>query len=175
MERAVIETPAGFVGVTWSGAGLVSLSLPANTPHQAEEAAYATLKSIRVKPGRSAGGEAAASFDINWLESEIRSYYSGQPVNLSFPVDWSLYTDFQARVLKRVSAIPWGQVVSYGDIAGQIGNPRAPRAVGGAVGSNRVLLVVPCHRVVAHDHTIGGFGCGLDWKRRLLSLEGISI
>lgn len=174
MEKAIFETPAGFVGVCWNGAGLVALNLPAPTVYDAEMEIDSDLESL---PRRKNSGqeEAGGKIDIKLLESELKAYFSGERVSLQFPVDWSLYTEFQRKVLQQVYSVPWGQVASYGQVAVAVGNPRGPRAVGGAVGSNRVLLVIPCHRVIAHNGTIGGFGGGLDWKRKLLKIEGISL
>jgi methylated-DNA-[protein]-cysteine S-methyltransferase len=71
-----------------------------------------------------------------------------------------------------MARIPYGETVTYGELAALAGNPRAARAVGGACGRNPVLIIVPCHRVVA-SHGLGGFGGGLDLKQRLLHLEGV--
>ncbi len=174
MEKAFFETPAGFVGVCWGMAGLVALNLPAPTLYEAEMVLRACLDSM---PGKSRSCREAPleSLDVNRLEGEINDYFRGKKAPLSFPVDWSRFTDFQKKVLQQVYAVPWGRTISYGRLAAAAGSPRGARAAGGAVGSNRVLLVVPCHRVIAQDGTIGGFGGGLDWKRRLLKMEGIDI
>lgn len=174
MQKAVIETPDGFLGLGWTGDGLVCLKLPAPTVYDAEMELRYALDSLRAGPG---GGkpENGGGIDLKRLEGEINRYFSGRRVELSFPVDWRYYTEFQKKVLQKVRSIPWGQVVSYGRIAVEVGSPRGARAVGGAVGSNQILLVVPCHRVIAHDGSIGGFGGGLDWKRRLLKIEGIEL
>ena len=67
--------------------------------------------------------------------------------------------------------IPYGQLRSYGWIANEIGRPRAARAVGNALGSNRLPIIIPCHRVVSYDGSLGGFSGGLHWKEELLELE----
>lgn len=82
-------------------------------------------------------------------------------------------THFQLQVWKALLTIPEGETRSYVDIAKQIKNPNAMRAVGGAVGQNPVCLLVPCHRVIRHDGTIGGYGGGLGVKRKLLAYEGL--
>lgn len=71
--------------------------------------------------------------------------------------------------------IPRGETRSYAWVARQIGKPRATRAVGAACGANPVPIVVPCHRVIASDGSLGGFGGGLAWKRKLLRLEGVKV
>ncbi len=84
-------------------------------------------------------------------------------------------TEFQNRVWREMQKIPPGQTRSYGEIARAIGRPKAVRAVGGACGANPIPVLVPCHRVLAANKKIGGFSGGLDWKRKLLALEGIAV
>ncbi len=84
-------------------------------------------------------------------------------------------TDFQLRVWRALCEIPYGAVRDYGDIARAIGQPKATRAVGQANGRNPLPIVIPCHRVVAGDGTIGGFSSGLEVKHRLLALEGVEL
>ncbi len=99
------------------------------------------------------------------------------------PVDLEDRPDWDRRVLRAVYALPWGDTASYGEIARRIGAPRAARAVGGAVGRNPISLLVPCHRVIASDGTIGGYGAdawgsreaALDRKRALLRREGVEV
>ena len=91
------------------------------------------------------------------------------------PLDFSIGTDFQQRVWHSLRRIGTGRTRSYGEIAIDIGNRRATRAVGGACGANPIPVLVPCHRVLAANQRIGGFSGGLDWKRKLLALEGITI
>jgi len=84
-------------------------------------------------------------------------------------------TPFQKSVWKALMTIPAGRVVSYGDIAKKIKKPKAVRAVGNALGTNPVPIFMPCHRVIAGDGTLGGYGGGLDIKKRLLKAEKITI
>lgn len=78
--------------------------------------------------------------------------------------------DFMRKVWERLRKIPWGHALTYGDLAAELGNPRSSRAVGQACGANRLLLIVPCHRIVA-GAGLGGFALGLEWKAALLALE----
>jgi AraC family transcriptional regulator of adaptative response/methylated-DNA-[protein]-cysteine methyltransferase len=82
-------------------------------------------------------------------------------------------TEFQCSVWKALLNIPKGQVISYGDVANDIGNPKASRAVGSAVGENPVSLIVPCHRVVQAGGGLGNYGWGVDLKKKILRLEGV--
>ena len=84
-------------------------------------------------------------------------------------------TPFQQRVWRALRAIPFGVVRTYGDVARDIGQPKAVRAVGQANGRNPLPIVVPCHRVIAGDGTIGGYSGGLNVKHRLLALEGVEL
>jgi O-6-methylguanine DNA methyltransferase len=87
------------------------------------------------------------------------------------PLDLSGGTEFQQRVWMALQRIPIGQTKSYGELAKEIGSPKAVRALGGACGANPVPLLIPCHRVVASNDELGGFNGGLDWKLRLLAAE----
>lgn len=84
-------------------------------------------------------------------------------------------TPFQRRVWRALTAIPYGSVASYGEIAHRIGRAGAARAVGQANGANPIPIVIPCHRVIAADGTIGGFSSGLGLKRRLLEIEQVRL
>jgi methylated-DNA-[protein]-cysteine S-methyltransferase len=81
-------------------------------------------------------------------------------------------TQFQLAVWRELQRIPYGQTVSYGELARRIGNPKASRAVGSANGANQIPIVIPCHRVIAAGGKLGGFGGGLPVKEALLALEG---
>ncbi len=104
---------------------------------------------------------------------QLRDYFAGRREEFDLPVGKDL-PRFTARVLDAVAKIPFGATRSYGDLAKAVGSPRAARAVGQAVGSNPLPLLIPCHRVLAAHGRIGGFGGGPEWKRFLLDLEGIS-
>ncbi len=102
-----------------------------------------------------------------WLERLLRGTDPGQLPSFKLRV-----SPYRQRVLAQVAKICWGETVTYGSLAAHIGT--SPRAVGGAVGANPIPLVVPCHRVLAHNGGLGGFSGGLGVKRHLLALEGIT-
>ncbi len=105
---------------------------------------------------------------------QVGEYLRGERKAFQLPVDLRSMTPFQQAVLNEVSKVPRGEVVTYGDLAIRIGKPRAARAVGQALGSNPVPIVVPCHRVIASDGSLGGYSGrrGIKTKEALLALEG---
>jgi methylated-DNA-[protein]-cysteine S-methyltransferase len=102
---------------------------------------------------------------------EIDEYFAGRRRRFDLPVDWSLARGFRRAVLAHLSAIGYGETVSYAAIAAAAGNPKAVRAVGTACATNPLPLVVPCHRVVRSDGSIGEYVGGVEAKRMLLTLE----
>ena len=102
--------------------------------------------------------------------SELSNYFSGIPTEFTFKLNLS-GTDFQKRVWKALLNIPYGKTASYKDVAVMIGAPHAVRAVGGACGRNPVPIIIPCHRVISSDGSIGGYSGGLRIKKALLKLE----
>ncbi|MET7475766.1 methylated-DNA--[protein]-cysteine S-methyltransferase [Streptomyces sp. NPDC005648] len=123
------------------------------------------------------GGEPVEAPDSPLLAEAIRqfeAYFAGERRDFELPLDWSLISGFNRQVLRELaSGVPYGAVVGYGDLAGRVGQPGAAQAVGTAMGSNPLPVVVPCHRVVESHGGIGGFGGGLETKRKLLALEGV--
>lgn len=104
---------------------------------------------------------------------QLRLYFAGELREFDLPLEL-LGTDFQKRVWSALLTIPYGQTRSYTEIAQQIGATRAVRAVGAANGRNPIPIIVPCHRVIGASGNLVGFGGGLEWKRKLLDLEGNS-
>ena len=116
---------------------------------------------------------------VNWIEA----FLSGRPAKERPPLDLADRPAWDRHVLGAVADIPWGRTASYGEIARLIGAPRASRAVGGALGRNPIAFMIPCHRVIASDGTLGGWG-GDRWgdqanrlriKQALLLREGVTI
>ncbi|MDO1605848.1 methylated-DNA--[protein]-cysteine S-methyltransferase [Lactobacillus sp. YT155] len=107
---------------------------------------------------------------IQQLQKELDEYFAGKRINFDLPTQL-VGTDFQESVWKELTKIPSGQTISYKDLARGIGNPNATRAAANATGKNPVALIVPCHRVISNDGSIGGYGGGLDRKEWLLEHE----
>ena len=109
-----------------------------------------------------------AGFDD--VRAQLDEYFTGERTTFDLPLRLE-GTEFQRRVWEALCAIPYGETIDYGELAGRVGNPRASRAVGQANGRNPVAIIVPCHRVIAADGTLGGYGGGLACKTALLGLE----
>jgi methylated-DNA-[protein]-cysteine S-methyltransferase len=132
---------------------------------------------------REQAGPAAAAHLAAAVEAVTRLLDGDDAATASIPVDLGDRPEWDRLVLGAVRSIPRGSTASYGEIARRIGRPGAARAVGGAVGRNPVGLLIPCHRVIAGDGSLGGYGAAawggieaaLDLKQALLSLEGVTI
>jgi methylated-DNA-[protein]-cysteine S-methyltransferase len=107
------------------------------------------------------------------LQPLLDTYLQGRKVAFDVPFDLLNMADFSRRVLLLVKDIPYGTLTSYGALGKLLGYPSAARAVGQAVGRNPIPIVIPCHRVVRSDGTLGGFSMGLSLKEQLLTLEGV--
>ena len=105
-------------------------------------------------------------------ESALKNALAGRKLKNLPPLDLA-GTEFQKSVWREMRKIPLGRTKSYGEIATAIGKPKAVRAVGGACGANPIPVLVPCHRVLAANKKLGGFSGGLEWKRKLLTREGV--
>jgi methylated-DNA-[protein]-cysteine S-methyltransferase len=103
---------------------------------------------------------------------QLAEYFSGKRTAFDLPVDLRSMSDFERAVLETAREIPYGEVLPYAEVARRIKKPRASRAVGNALGHNPVAIVVPCHRVVRSDGTLGGYTGGVEYKRKLLAIEG---
>jgi len=156
----VIATGFGWVGVVGSKEGLVFLTLP-KLSHRT------VLSEIKEFLGDSIEDPSA----FGDLPSRIKRYFEGKRVTFTDKLDLSGTTVFQQAVWNVTRTIPYGETRSYAWIASQAESPRASRAVGGALARNRFPIIVPCHRVIASDGSLGGFSGGLALKKRLLELE----
>jgi len=148
----------------FSNRGLRALALPVATREEAESQFVCKgMEETCVETDK----------EIAQLVNDLRRYFAGEPVKFAIELDLDGLTGWQKRVLMKAAEIPYGKVMTYGGLAVAVGSPGAGRAVGQAMARNPVPIVVPCHRVVAASGKLGGFSAGLDWKRKLLRLEGI--
>ena len=154
------ETPFGTVRTVATDSGLAAVRLPGEKIADFETFVRAHFPDHTVKRGGQINQQA---------EDELQAYFQGRLKRFTVPLDVTA-TAFQQEVLRRVSEIPYGGTATYGDIAWAIGKPRASRAVGMANARNAVPIIVPCHRVIGTSG-LGGYGGGLEMKKRLLELE----
>jgi len=156
----------GACALVWRGETVIGAALPEPT-----EAATRT-RLLRRFPGAEEAEPAGAIAEGIAL---IQRLLAGEPVDLaSIPIDLSAADEFERRVYAAASAIPRGEVRTYGDIAAALGTPGAARAVGAALGRNPIPIIVPCHRVLASGGKSGGFSApgGTATKFRMLAIEG---
>ena len=150
---------------------LIDDTLSAGAPQPTTRCEHIVEKRTNVRPVR------ADSVTISQqVVGRLRSYFAGERVRFDdFPVDLEWCTDFQRAVAETLRAVPYGEVVTYGELAALAGHPNAQRAAGTFCAHNRLPLVLPCHRVVAAGG-LGSYGSlGEGFKRRLLELEGVRI
>lgn len=107
---------------------------------------------------------------LRTLQNQIDEFFSGKREEFDIPL-FPNGTEFQKKVWDSLLTIPYGKTVSYSDIAKNIGNPKAVRAVANAIGANKIAIIIPCHRVIGADGTLTGYGGGLDKKKYLLNIE----
>lgn len=163
MDRILLfKSRWGWMGVAESEQGLTAIMLP-----QTSKAAVTAGLG-----GGAASEKRSTSVTLREARKQLVEYLAGIRTAFDLPLDLSRGTAFQRKVWKTLRAIPYGQLWSYRGLAARVGGVQYARAVGGAVGANPLPIVVPCHRVIAQDSTIGGFSSGLPAKRRLLALEG---
>jgi methylated-DNA-[protein]-cysteine S-methyltransferase len=114
--------------------------------------------------------------DVETISEKILKYMAGDIVEFSLSIlDMGICNEFQKGVLTLTSMIPRGKVSTYGRLTEKLGRPKAARAVGTALATNPFPLVIPCHRVIRSDGSLGGYGGGLEIKKALLSMEGIQF
>ncbi|WP_406370943.1 methylated-DNA--[protein]-cysteine S-methyltransferase [Streptomyces sp. NBC_00647] len=164
----VLGTDIGPLFLAATPAGLVNVVF-----HASDAVRGKTLERLASRLG-SEPVEAPGSPLLAEAILQVEAYFAGERHDFDLPLDWSLISGFNRQVLRELnSGVPFGSVVGYGDLAARVGQPGAAQAVGVAMGSNPLPVVVPCHRVVERDGGIGGFGGGLETKRKLLALEGV--
>lgn len=118
--------------------------------------------------------EEGTSVVIESASRQLDEYFAGERKAFDIPLLF-VGTDFQKKVWNGLLGIPYGTTISYGELAKRIGSPAAVRAVANANGANAISIIAPCHRVIGSDHTLTGYGGGLDTKQNLLALEGIHL
>ncbi|HXW59712.1 MAG TPA: methylated-DNA--[protein]-cysteine S-methyltransferase [Solirubrobacteraceae bacterium] len=162
VSYGTVDSPFGALLAATTRRGLVRLAFP-------EEDVDEVLERLarRVSPRIV---QAPAALDA--ARHELDEYFNGGRRRFELTLDRALIGPFSRRVLGATSRIPYGQVLSYQEVAAKAGSPRGSRAAGNALGSNPIPIVIPCHRVLRTGGALGGYGGGLERKRWLLELEG---
>jgi methylated-DNA-[protein]-cysteine S-methyltransferase len=163
---SIFKTRMGWCGFAVGDKGVLGMILPVQGKNRAHE----------LIEERWPGGKFSSSVHET-IKEELERYFAGERVVFSFPLDFSGCSPFARLVYEAAMAIPYGEVRSYGWVCGAAGRPGASRAVGRAMGRNPFPPVVPCHRVVKGDGTLGGFSAemGLPLKLRMLKMEGVDV
>ncbi len=168
LRHRTVHTPIGALTIVGSARGVVATIFGDDRDHELE----GIERWFAQRPG-AAGDGSAAGVVVAAAQREARGYFAGRIKVLSVRPDLSLVGEgFGRRVLEVVATIPFGELWTYGDVAGMAGSPRAARAAGSALAGCPIELFVPCHRVVHSGGTIGGYGRHEDRKRWLLRHEG---
>ncbi len=158
------------------------IALPVATPDGVFLAHYSELGLARLNFPKPARGKPTAGAPpeqvLRWhrvTTPALKNVLAARPARNLPPLDWTGATECQQSVWRAMVKLAPGQTRSYGEIAADIGRPKAVRAVGGACGANPIPVLVPCHRILAANKKIGGFSGGLPWKYRLLEREGVEF
>lgn len=162
---AEVDSPLGRLLVAVTPEGIVRIAYPDDAQRSVLED-LATRVSPRILESASMTQEA---------RRELDEYFDGRRRRFDMAIDPRLISGFARRTLTALREVPFGTLTTYGGLASRIGSPRSARAVGNALGSNPIPIVIPCHRVVAAQGKLGGYSGGLGRKRKLLALEGAEL
>jgi methylated-DNA-[protein]-cysteine S-methyltransferase len=154
-NHLVIASPVGKLRLVASEKGLVAIDVRSNTAY--------------VETSKNTSAQAI----LKKTKQQLDQYFAGKRTSFDVALDL-VGTEFQVKAWCALCRIPFGKTISYGQQAANIKKPKAFRAVGSANGKNPIPIIVPCHRVVASDGTLGGYSLGLKMKKQLLALEGVS-
>jgi methylated-DNA-[protein]-cysteine S-methyltransferase len=158
------ESPFGTLLLAKTPRGLVRLGLPNED-----------LDEVLVDlAGRISPRVLEAPAGLDEERRELDDYFAGRRHDFGLPIDWQLSHGFLLRARQGIAAIPYGETRTYTELAREAGNERAVRAAGSACSRNPIPLVVPCHRVLRSDGSLGGYAGGLEMKQRLLEMENES-
>ena len=156
--HALVRSPVGWLRVEASPQGLTAIRFMSGNP----------------TGERVANAEGVARDVVQTAVAQLDAYFSRRLTRFDVPLDLR-GTRFQIAVWEALTGVPWGTTVSYGELARRIGRPGAARAVGGANGANPIPIVIPCHRVITSRGLPGGYSAGIERKRALLAIEGVSL
>lgn len=175
------HTPLGPVNVAWTEKGVLAVEIGGDL----DTFAVQLGQRLRAVPTREETGVPRTQVEdlrtqvedprtqVEDPRTQVEEYLYGKRTVFELEIDWALCTPFQRQVLKQQLAIPYGETRTYGQLAAQLGKPRAARAVGRAGATNPIPLIIPCHRVIGSDGSLRGYGApgGIQTKAWLLALE----
>jgi methylated-DNA-[protein]-cysteine S-methyltransferase len=165
MKYALVGSPLGTIALLARDEFLSELLIFADSMNEAK----------RTVTGQFPGAEEKPAF-FRDAAKLLRSYMRGERIEFTIPVDLTGLKPFTQKVLNEVKKVAYGETISYGQIAAALGYKQGgARAVGQAVGRNPIPIVIPCHRVIQGNGSLGGFSMGLDVKKKLLALEDIQF
>lgn len=162
--HTAFDSPLGLVALAATDRGVVRCNLPGSDPD-------ALVEEVIARTGLS---PAEGGPLVDDAADQLLDYLEGDRQRFDLELDWRLIGGFHRHVLQATAKIPYGETVSYGEVAALAGNPGAARAAGTALSRNPIALIVPCHRVIKADGKIGGYGGGANsiaLKQKLLDLE----
>lgn len=157
----LIPTKLGWVGITGRNGKISRLKLPRQNRIEAKSDMMEGITGKFVENRH----------DFSELAEQIAAYFTGERVNFDCELDIDTASAFEKKVWQAAREIGYGEVQIYGWLASRIGQPKAYRAVGQALGRNPIPIIVPCHRVIGSDGSMRGFASGVEWKLRLIDLE----
>ena len=152
-----------WMGLASTRKGICLLVLPKSSKEE-------VLDTIKTRIEDAASEESDKDFEK--LKKNIAGYFNGKQVDFEHSIDLTEFTPFQSAVFAITRNIPYGETKSYRWVAKKVGNPKGCRAVGQALKTNSIPILIPCHRVIEESGKIGGFSPGKGWKEKLLQLEG---
>lgn len=161
LSLVLFDTCLGWMGIIGSSLGITKVILP---------------KRLKEEVLLQGGDHYTLVKEIDFVISSdllqrLRHYFAGEPTDFNDELDFGEATSFQQSVWKATQTIPYGKTRSYAQLASQLGYDKAARAIGQALSKNPLPIIIPCHRVISSDGSLGGFSAGLDLKNYLLCLE----
>ncbi len=169
MDHGFFRSKEGWCAAAWTPQGLSALVLGRST----RKIAFRELSST-LPPMPEGFWEGKPTLVPNGIRSQVQKAFQGNPYQ-SPRLDLFFMTPFQRRILEATCQVPWGQTRSYAWVARKAGSPRAFRAAGQALNRNPVALLIPCHRVIAVNNDLGGYGGEIESKIRHLEREGVKV
>ena len=162
-QATIFKSRWGWMGISETTKGIDAVVLP-------KASRQAVLSELRLSAGELLEGRKSSR--LREAKRQLIDYLAGARKSFNLPLDFSRGTSFQRKVWRTIRRVSYGWLRSYRWVAARVGGRQYARAVGNAVGANPMPIVIPCHRIVAQDASLGGFSGGLPTKRKLLALEG---